>query len=1074
MKPKKFRKAAAILLTAAILAADFGGAGNLVYASQAEITTEKNSGTENTGEEVEPEKNIQSPEENQNSEKDTQVPGDNIQDPEDAQVPGDDSQNSGGSTQNPEDNSQNPGDDTQSPGNDPLNPGDEAQNPEDIREPEDGSWNPEEEPDAQNEKKDVQDKKEISGEEAEELLTEEETELSPEEAFAELIKEYDMYGTLTNGVEFLIRQEASRDAAVVQTLTSGYQIKLTGVVLTETGVWFQIEFAVNGRIYTGYIQSDYVVSQDERLSEWRDQHVSKQRQLSSVNASGKTDLNAFPKSYRSGIEKMIKAHPNWTFVPMNTGLEWSDVLKNEMGDAVNLVENYRPSTWKSTASNAYNMQTGEWVIKNGTTWVQASESLIKYYLDPRNFLNDEAVFQFEQLTYNKSHHKESGVEKVLKNTFMSSKKLEDGSEGGITYAQAFMKIGKELKVSPYFLASRVRQEQGVNGTSALISGKYPGYEGYYNYFNMGATGIGNDVITSGLTEAKNAGWNTRYKALKGGAEKVSSKYIKRGQDTFYLQKFDVDASYDGLYWHQYMQNLQAAESEGKSVYRSYSEMGALNNSFVFKVPVFNNMPSSPGAKPKEDGTLSKPSLKAASIGTTENKLTWNEVAGSVGYQVYRAEGENGKYTRIKTLNGLGQTSYVDKNVVPGKRYYYKVRAFLKLKEGNLYSSYSAEKMIDGTVPDISWNKLSIKNYKTVELSWKQAAVDGYKIYRKTGSGSYTCIKTVTGKSNLTFQDTTVVPGNTYTYRIRGYRRVDGKDYYSAYTGTKTAQIKMAKPALTKGSVSGGSKIKLTWKRDSKADGYDIVRATSKKGKYTVIKSISGNKTVSWSDNTIVSGKTYYYKVRSYVRSSAGTKRSSYSGILEVKTKLAKGKITSISVSSGKIKLKWKKESKATGYKIYRATSKKGKYKEVKKITKNSSLSWTDKNVTAGKTYYYKVRSYAANRDKTRYSSYSPVVSAKAKLAGTKLTKASNGGSGKVTLKWQEQKAADGYKIYRKTGKNGKYKEIKTISKSEKVSFTNSKLKKDTTYYYKIRAYKKINGSIKYSAYSAEKSVKVKK
>ena len=115
---------------------------------------------------------------------------------------------------------------------------------------------------------------------------------------------------------------------------------------------------------------------------------------------------------------------------------------------------------------------------------------------------------------------------------MSHKVLEDGSGGGITYAQAFMQIGQQLKVSPYFLASRIRQEQGVNGTSWLISGTYPGFEGYYNYFNISATGIGDQVIISGLTEAKNAGWTTRYAALYGGAQKTAENYILKGQDTF--------------------------------------------------------------------------------------------------------------------------------------------------------------------------------------------------------------------------------------------------------------------------------------------------------------------------------------------------------------------------------------------------------------------------------------------------------------------------------------------------------------------------------------------------------------
>lgn len=81
--------------------------------------------------------------------------------------------------------------------------------------------------------------------------------------------------------------------------------------------------------------------------------------------------------------------------------------------------------------------------------------------------------------------------------------VEDSDGSELDYAQAFMDIGEETGVSPYHLASRVRQEQGLKGTSSLISGTYSGYEGYYNYFNVGAAGITSTlVIKNGLAYAK--------------------------------------------------------------------------------------------------------------------------------------------------------------------------------------------------------------------------------------------------------------------------------------------------------------------------------------------------------------------------------------------------------------------------------------------------------------------------------------------------------------------------------------------------------------------------------------------
>ena len=159
-----------------------------------------------------------------------------------------------------------------------------------------------------------------------------------------------------------------------------------------------------------------------------------------------------------------------------------------------------------------------------------------------------------------------------------------------TYAETFYDIGTRLKVSPLHLACRVYQEQGT-GESPLISGTYAPYEGYYNYFNIGASGSTNEAIyNSGLKKAQQYGWSTHLRSLEGGAEVLSSNYILRGQDTLYLQKFDVDDKYDGLYWHQYMQNISAPSNEGKNIKNIYEQAGLLDINRIFIIPVFQEMP----------------------------------------------------------------------------------------------------------------------------------------------------------------------------------------------------------------------------------------------------------------------------------------------------------------------------------------------------------------------------------------------------------------------------------------------------------------------------------------------------
>ena len=211
-------------------------------------------------------------------------------------------------------------------------------------------------------------------------------------------------------------------------------------------------------------------------------------------------------------------------------------------------------------------------------------------MDPRNFLNDTDIFQFESLSYSKSQTR-AGVSAILAGTFMA-KEIEDADGTTLNYADAFMKIGEIRKISPYHLASRVRQEQGTGGTSSLISGTYSGYEGYYNYFNFGASGVGSAaVIKNGLAYAKSKGWDTRYKSLDGGAQLLAKNYISVGQDTLYFQKFNV-VNASNLYGHQYMSNLTAAYTEGRKLGQGYTDK---QQAFVFRIPVYTSMPDQASA-----------------------------------------------------------------------------------------------------------------------------------------------------------------------------------------------------------------------------------------------------------------------------------------------------------------------------------------------------------------------------------------------------------------------------------------------------------------------------------------------
>lgn len=408
-----------------------------------------------------------------------------------------------------------------------------------------------------------------------------------EEDFRQMAQEQAIYALFYLGNSYGIKTEPYDTAQELVTIYSGQQLVIKELSIQEDGNWYFVSFMKDGRTYEGYIHEDYIISDNPVFNDWV-----KNDGLAAytIERVGGFDFEAyirssFPRQYQEGLLALHEQHPNWFFVAHHTGLLWEEVIDAQMYPGRNLIYRTAPEEWKSKAPGDYDPVTGRYIGKSGDDWVQASREAVEYFMNPANFLDEQHIFQFEQLTFNGGIHDYQGVEAVLGGTWMKGNTLEDRPDK--TYAQVFMEIGKTVNVSPYHLAGRIRQEQGSKGTSPLISGTYAGYEGYYNYFNVGATGTTDAaVIKNGLQRAVKEGWNTRYASLLGGAKVISANYIARGQDSIYLQKFDVDNSDGALYYHQYMQNIQAPYSESASVMKAYKAAGALEANFVFKIPVY--------------------------------------------------------------------------------------------------------------------------------------------------------------------------------------------------------------------------------------------------------------------------------------------------------------------------------------------------------------------------------------------------------------------------------------------------------------------------------------------------------
>lgn len=401
---------------------------------------------------------------------------------------------------------------------------------------------------------------------------------------------------------YSVRKEPSNGSKIIASIDSGHTLYIKSVEFIGDDIWYQVQFALSGNEYAGYVEEYYLAYSDEDWINWKnDGCIIAPYALNS--APDFSDVQSFPAHYQDKLKALKQQHQNWIFVPMNTKLDFNTVVTKEMGDK-SLIQNIKANADKGWVGELY-----------GGGWYFAEKSAVEHYVNPLNFLSESYIFQFEQLTFNGSYHTVAAIQNFLNNTFMKGTLPDDAKK---SYAQAFFEIGKSRSLSPIHLASRVYQEQG-KGTSPLISGKYSGYEGYYNYFNVGASGkTDEEVFRTGLTHAKSKGWNTHYKSLAGGAAVIGNNYILKGQDTPYLQKFNVDGSYNALYTHQYMQNIQAPASEAQSTKKMYANAGSLDSAFVFKIPVFINMP---GEQPEERHLESITLDKASLILQTPDALT---------------------------------------------------------------------------------------------------------------------------------------------------------------------------------------------------------------------------------------------------------------------------------------------------------------------------------------------------------------------------------------------------------------------------------------------------------------------
>lgn len=314
----------------------------------------------------------------------------------------------------------------------------------------------------------------------------------------------------------------------------------------------------------------------------------------------------------------------------------------------------------------------------------------------------------------------------------------------------------------------------------------------------------------------------------------------------------------------------------------------------------------------------------------------------------------------------------------------------------------------------------------------------YDFWQYTSTGK---VSGISGNVDMNFWY--IKPGTTVSY---GTGSTTSTTQVSSTPSTSSVQ-ETAAPAVPKlsGKASSYDKVKLSWKKISGASGYVLYRYDTSKKKYVSIKTIGNGSTVSYTDTGRSMGKTYKYKIKSYKKANGKTVYSGASGAVSVKTQSSmtgKTNGTSIIVRSGP------------------STSK----KKLKKLGINTGVTITG---TSGS--WYRISIKIGGKKKTGYIKKSYITIIRKPGLGA-LTSSKN----KIKLTWNKISGASGYQIQRYNASKKKYVTVKTIKKGSATTWTNSGLKKNTTYKYRIRSYKTVRGRKIYSYYCSAKSAKTKK
>ena len=561
----------------------------------------------------------------------------------------------------------------------------------------------------------------------------------------------------------------------------------------------------------------------------------------------------FPISYVEYLVELHKKYPQWEFIPMVTGLDWQKSIDGERTPhKKQLIENNVQASYMCSCSSC------KGVIQEAANWVSASEEAVKYYMDPRNFLNEQYIFQFESTAYDSTHTK-AGVEAILKNTWMydssitylntvGDEKTYKENDVAVKYSDVILKSAKDSGLSAYYIASKIVQEVGSSSSSNAggSSGKNAPFNGIYNYYNIGAyTGV-RDGLEWANGFMKTIRSTVMYKSASTSGTQVVT--IPSNAEVYYISTsgdfYRIRAIVGGTTYNGYVKkdNISIYTSYGRPWTNPYKTIyyGAQYIYDSFSETQYTGYLQKFNVNPQSDTLYGHEYMANVRAAALESKKTYN--------------------------------AYVSAGILENKKVF-SIPVFKNMPGADM----TREDAFKSSKPTVT-----VPEYTSSSITLQWTSIDNaeyYQVYKyNKETAKYEKIKTLSG---TTYTDSSLSKGDLPQYKVRAYyKNADSEAIYSEYSsvfyGATTPDTPTGLSLVSKGEDT----VKIKWTGVA-CTGYLVYRYDELSGSYEKVGSTTGT---SYTDSTVDSGTAYKYKIRAYIKTDSRTFYSAaYTSVLSVTT-----------------------------------------------------------------------------------------------------------------------------------------------------------------------------------------------